>query len=139
MSVLVGFAQCCLLCWFRSRSLCTTGFAAVANDFAKSRNDSANNPHHKSSRILHPPPPHPASLQIVEERLIKRGSETESNRKVRLETAREEMAYLDKFAYWTEIVYSDDLDIPHGSTFKQLMRLFVEDLGLEPLMNDDDW
>ena len=65
----------------------------------------------------------PPSLEVLEERLTKRGSETVESLRERLQRAKLEMKYADRFDY---AVINDDLDIAYEEV-KHIIEPFITD------------
>lgn len=65
----------------------------------------------------------PPSLKELRNRLIRRGSETEESLTLRLERAKEEITYADKFDY---VVINDDLDVAYRQV-KEIVESFTAD------------
>jgi guanylate kinase len=63
----------------------------------------------------------PPSLKELKNRLLNRGTETEESLALRLERAREEITYADKFDY---VVVNDDLDVAYGEV-KKIIESFI--------------
>lgn len=64
----------------------------------------------------------PPSIETLKERLISRGSETEESLKLRLERAKKEMTYKNKFDH---VVVNDDLDEAY-SELKSIITTFID-------------
>lgn len=64
----------------------------------------------------------PPSLEVLKQRLISRGSETEESLKLRLDRAGKEMTYKNKF---DNVVVNDDLDEAY-SELKSIITTFID-------------
>lgn len=64
----------------------------------------------------------PPSLNVLKQRLISRGSETEESLKLRLDRAREEMTYKNKF---DSVVVNEDLDEAYNE-LKSIIITFLD-------------
>jgi guanylate kinase len=77
----------------------------------------------------------PPSLQHVQDRLIKRGTETEKSMKVRMENASGEVDYL---LHWREKInyriFNDDLETSKTTLLNLLRALYPKELGVKDLI-----
>lgn len=65
----------------------------------------------------------PPSIEVLRERLLKRGTESVVDLKKRLQRAEEEMAYADHFDY---LVVNDDLEVAYREV-KEIIEPFITD------------
>jgi len=68
----------------------------------------------------------PPSMQVLEERLRGRGTETEEKIQVRLQNARTEMAYRDKPGFFEKVIVNDDLECAYSELKCFLMKAEAE-------------
>ena len=73
----------------------------------------------------------PPSIQVLEQRLRGRGTESEDKIRVRIENARKELAYADRPGFWDAVVVNDDFELC-SRNFEDLVQKLFPQIAQEP-------